>query len=194
MSRDPRVDSYIARAADFARPILAHVRDRVHALVPEVEETIKWGHPSFLKQGRIMIGMAAFKAHAAVNFWRGGEIVGGEAKTGAMGQLGKLTGIADLPADFDEMIVEAATLSGEKAPPKPNKPPRPAGDLHPDFVTALDANAAARTTFDALAPSHRRDYVEWINDAKQDATRAKRIATAVEWLAEGKKRNWKYEK
>jgi hypothetical protein len=138
--------------------------------------------------------MAAFKAHAALNFWRGQEL--GTPKDGAMGQFGKLQGIADLPADaaLDPLIAEAAALAKTApAPRKPKREPKPEPVLHPEFATALDASPTAQATLDGFSPSARRDYFEWIGDAKQDATRAKRIATAVEWLSEGKKRHWKYE-
>jgi uncharacterized protein YdeI (YjbR/CyaY-like superfamily) len=196
VSRDPRVDQYIARAQPFARPILEHVRMRVHAAVPEVEETLKWGAPSFTLGGKILLMMAAFKAHAALNFWRGQEIGDGNPKAGAMGQFGKLTSTADLPDDatFDSLVREAAALAGTApAPRKTKHAPKPPPGLHPDFAAALDAHPAAKSVLDGFSPSARRDYLEWIHEAKQDATRAKRIATAVEWLAEGKKRHWKYQ-
>ncbi len=141
--------------------------------------------------------MAAFKAHAALNFWRGEELGDGSPKAGAMGQFGKLTGIADLPAEaeLDALIAEAAALARTApAPRKTKHEPKPAASLHPDFAAALDGNPAAKATLDGFSPSARRDYLDWVSGAKQDATRTKRIATAVEWLAEGKKRHWKYEK
>jgi uncharacterized protein YdeI (YjbR/CyaY-like superfamily) len=197
MTRDPRIDAYIARAQPFAKPILEHVRRRAHAAVPEAQETLKWGAPAFTLDGKILLIMAAFKAHAAVNFWRGQELRGDEANSDAMGQFGRLTGVADLPADdeLDRLIGEAAALAATAPAPRKTKhePKAPAG-IHPEFVSALDANPAARATLDGFSPSARRDYLDWIAEAKQDATRAKRIATAVEWLAEGKKRHWKYEK
>lgn len=196
MSRDPRIDAYIARAAPFARPVLEKIRERVHAAVPEVEESIKWGAPAYLKDGKILLMTAAFKQHAAINFWRGQEIGDGSPKAGAMGQFGKLESLADLPPDveFDALIREAAALSARApAPRKTKHRPRTPSALHPDFAVALDANPAAKITLDGFSPSARRDYVDWIAEAKQDSTRARRIATAIEWLAEGKKRHWKYE-
>jgi uncharacterized protein YdeI (YjbR/CyaY-like superfamily) len=193
-SRDPRIDAYIAKAQPFAQPILERIRERVHAVVPDVEETLKWSAPAYLKNGSILLITAAFKAHAALNFWRGGEIAGGEAKAGAMGQFGKLETVDDLPANLDELIVEAAALSA--APPAPRMPKtvaKPALEMHPDFEAALVVNSAARATLHGFSPGARRDYIEWVAEAKQDATRAKRISTAIEWLAEGKKRHWKYE-
>ena len=141
--------------------------------------------------------MAAFKAHAALNFWRGQELGDGAPKAGAMGQFGKLTEVADLPpdAELDAMIGEAAALA-KTAPAsrKTKHEPKPAAEMHPDFAAALDAHPAAKATLDGFSPSARRDYLEWVSEAKQEATREKRIATAVEWLTEGKKRHWKYEK
>ena len=197
MSRDPRVDAYIARKAEFARPILEHVRERVHAVVPEVEETLKWSAPSFTLDGKILLMMAAFKAHAALNFWRGQELRGEEANADAMGQFGKLQSVNDLPPDeeLDALVRQAAELT--KTAPAPRKmkhEPKPLAEMHPDFAAALEANRQAKAVLDGFSPSARRDYVDWIAEAKQESTRAKRIATAVEWLAEGKRRHWKYEK
>ena len=139
-----------------------------------------------------MLSSAAFKAHAALVFWRGREI-GVERKGDAMGQFGRLTDVSQLPANLDALIADAAALPAVPAPPRPKAKPRPTGEPHPDFAKAIDSNRAAKATFDALAPSHRRDYVEWIAEAKRDETRAKRIETAIEWLAQGKRRNWRYE-
>ncbi len=194
MRSDPRIDAYIGRAAPFAQPILNHVRERVHAAAPDAEETMKWSAPSFTVDGKILLTMAAFKAHAAVNFWRGQEI--GDPKAGAMGQFGKLTSVDDLPSDheLDALIREAAALAKTApAPRKAKHPPNPAPQMHPDFAKALNGNAKAKAVLDGFSPSAQRDYLEWIAEAKQDVTRAKRIATAVEWLAEGKKRHWKYQ-
>ena len=196
MSRDPRIDTYIAKAQPFAQPILERVRTRVHIVVPDVEEAMKWSAPGFILNGKILLMMAAFKSHAALNFWRGQEIGDGKAKAGAMGQFGKLISINDLPSDveLDELIREAAELSkGAPAPRKAEHPPKPLPDMHPEFAAALDKAAKAKATFDSFPPSCRREYLEWICEAKQDATRSKRVATAVEWLSEGKRRNWKYE-
>ena len=196
MSRDPRIDAYIAKAAPFARPILEHVRARVHAVVPDVDETLKWSAPGFTLDGKILLIMAAFKAHAALNFWRGQEIRGSEASPDAMGQFGKLTSVDDLPPDeqLDALIREAVRLAATApAPRKAKHEPKPPPELHPEFAAALKANPKAKATLDGFPPSAQRDYFEWISEAKQDATRAKRIATAVEWLAEGKRRHWKYQ-
>jgi uncharacterized protein YdeI (YjbR/CyaY-like superfamily) len=192
VSREPRIDAYIANAQPFSRPILEKVRERVHAIIPDVEEAMKWGHPTYCKGGKIVLGTAAFKEHAAVNFWRGQELGLGRS-AGAMGQLGKLTSVADLPKDLDAMIAKAAAVSAAPAPPKPKRPPKPMPDVHPDFAAALARAPKAKAAMDAFPPSCRREYLEWVAEAKQEATRQKRIATAIEWLSEGKRRNWKYE-
>jgi len=197
VNRDARVDAYVARAQPFARPILKHVRKRVHAIVPNAQETLKWGAPAFVLDGKILLIMAAFKNHAALNFWRGQELRGGAASSEAMGRFGRLAALDDLPpdAELDRLIARAAQLSGTApAPRKPRAAPKPEPVLHPEFAAALDRAPSAKATLDAFPPSARRDYLEWVAEAKQDATRAKRIATALEWLAEGKRRNWKYEK
>ena len=196
MNRDPRIDAYIASAAPFAQPILQKVRERVHAATPEAEETLKWSAPSFTVDGKILLMMAAFKGHAALNFWRGQELGDGSPKAGAMGQFGRLASVDDLPRDdeLDALIREAAALA--KTAPAPRKvkhEPKPPAELHPEFAAALEASPKARAVLDGFPPSARRDYLDWIADAKQDTTRTKRIATAIEWLSEGKKRHWKYE-
>jgi uncharacterized protein YdeI (YjbR/CyaY-like superfamily) len=192
VSRDPRIDAYIAKAQPFARPILERVRERVHAAVPDIEEGMKWSHPTYLRNGKIVLGTAAFKEHASVHFWRGQEL-GMETKPGAMGQLGKLTSVDDLPADLDAMIAKAAELSAAAPPRKPKHAPKPPPEMHPEFAAALSKAPKAKGVLESFPPSAQRDYLEWIAEAKQDATRKKRIATAVEWLGEGKRRNWKYE-
>ena len=195
MNIDPRIDAYIAKSAPFARQILTHVRSRVHAAAPEAEETMKWSAPSFTIDGKILLVMAAFKAHAALNFWRGQEIGDGTPKAGAMGQFGKLTSVGDLPSDkeLDAIIREAAALARTApAPRKTKHEPKPAPTLHPDFASALEKAPAAKATLDGFPPGAQREYLEWIAEAKQEATRHKRIADAVQWLSEGKRRHWKY--
>jgi uncharacterized protein YdeI (YjbR/CyaY-like superfamily) len=196
VSRDPRIDAYIAKAPAFAQPILSHIRERVHASVPDVQETVKWSAPAFTLDGKILLIIASFKAHAAVNFWRGQELRGAAANRDAMGQFGKLTSTAHLPPDpaFDALIREAAELArNAPAPRKAKHAPKPPPEMHMGLAAALAKAPKARAAFDAFSPSAQRDYLEWIAEAKQDSTRQKRIATAVEWLSEGKRRNWKYE-
>ena len=157
---------------------------------------MKWSMPAYTVDGKIVLMTPAFKAHAALNFWRGQEIGDGQPKAGAMGQFGKLTSVDDLPPDreLDSLIREAAALAKTApAPRKPKHEPKPAPELHPDFAAALAKAPKAKATLEAFPPSAQRDYFEWIVEAKQDATREKRIATAVEWLSEGKRRHWKYQ-
>jgi uncharacterized protein YdeI (YjbR/CyaY-like superfamily) len=192
---DPRVDAYIEKAAPFARPILRHVRSRVHAVAPEAEETLKWGMPSFTVGGKILLGMAAFKAHAVVGFWRGEEM-GVATSKDAMGQLGKLKSIDDLPqaGQFDAMILKGVELARTApAPRKTKHEPKAPPTLHPEFASALAAAPRAREVLEAFPPSAQREYLDWVSEAKQETTRTKRIADAIEWLGEGKRRHWKYE-
>ena len=196
MTRDPRIDAYIERAAPFAQPILDHVRQRVHAAAPEAEETMKWSTPTFTIDGKILLGMAAFKAHAALNFWRGQELRGGDANSDAMGQFGRLTSLDELPSDaeLDALIREGAVLA--RAAPVPRKvkhEPKPPAEVHPEFSAALADNPKAKEVLDNFPPSARREYLDWIAEAKQDKTRSKRIVDAIEWLNDGKRRHWKYE-
>ena len=197
MNQDPRIDAYIANKAPFAQAILNHVRARVHAVLPDVEEAMKWSMPAYLTGGKLLLITAAFKAHCALNFWRGQDLESRHDSVGAMGQFGKITSIDELPSDseLDRLIREAAELAASApAPRKAKHAPKAAADMHPDFAAALDQAPAAKATLDGFPPGQRREYVDWIADAKQDATRAKRITTAVEWLSEGKRRNWKYER
>jgi uncharacterized protein YdeI (YjbR/CyaY-like superfamily) len=199
MSRDPRIDAYIERQADFARPILGHLREAVRRACPEAEETMKWSMPHFTYRGQILAGMAAFKAHATFGFWRGKEVTGGTGKErDAMGSFGRLTSLDDLPSDetLDALIRKAAkvTTSGTKAPRPAKAPPKPAPETPGDLRSALDASPTAAATFESFPPSCRREYVDWVIEAKRPETRAKRIAQAIEWMAEGKRRHWKYEK
>jgi len=196
LSRDARIDAYIAKAQPFAQPILSHVRERVHIVLPDVEETTKWSMPAYTLGGKIVLMTAAFKAHAALNFWRGQELRGDEATADAMGQFGKIASVADLPpdAELDRLIREAAELARTApAPRKAKVEAKPPPEMHPEFAAALAKAPKAKATLDSFPPSAQRDYFEWIAEAKQDATRQKRIATAVEWLSEGKRRHWKYQ-
>jgi uncharacterized protein YdeI (YjbR/CyaY-like superfamily) len=194
---DPRIDAYLDRKAEFARPILAHVRERVHAVVPGVEETLKWGAPAFTLDGKILLIMAAFKAHAALNFWRGQELRADEASVDGMGQFGKLRSLNDLPPaeELDRLIREAAELArSASAPRKLKQVPKVEPVMPPDFAAALALAPAAATYLDSASPSCRREYLEWIYSAKRDETRAKRIATAIAQLCDGKALNWKYQR
>jgi uncharacterized protein YdeI (YjbR/CyaY-like superfamily) len=193
---DPRVDAFIESKAVFAQPILRHIRAIVHRACPEVEETLKWSMPSFTYKGQILAGMAAFKEHATFGFWRSKEVTGTEQAESAMGQFGRLTSIADLPDDtaLEAMVRKAAALidSGTKAP-RPLKHPKPPLAIPDDLRAALAANPGAQAAYDGFPPGQQREYLEWVTEARRPETRAKRVAQAVEWMAEGKRRNWKYE-
>jgi uncharacterized protein YdeI (YjbR/CyaY-like superfamily) len=191
--KDPRIDAYIARSADFAKPILRHLRALVHKGCPDVEETMKWSAPFFDYEGAILASMAAFKEHCAFGFWKGSLIVPG--KKDAMGQFGRITKVSDLPSDrvMIGYVKEAARLNAEgvKTPRAPKREKKEIA-MPADLASALRKNARARATFDAFSPSHKREYLEWITEAKGEETRKKRLETAIEWMAEGKPRNWKY--
>lgn len=191
---DPRVDAYLAQAAPFARPLLERLRAQVHAACPEVEEAIKWSMPAFLYRGRQLASMAAFKEHASFGFWMGEAVTGGREE-GAMGQFGRLRELADLPADarMQELVVRAMALIDEGARRRPSRAaPRAMPGIPEPLRVALDAHPVARAAFDAFAPSHRREYIEWIAEARREDTRARRVAQAIGWIAEGKSRHWKY--
>lgn len=196
MADDPRIDEYIERAAPFARSILQHFRSLVRAVEPEAIETIKWGVPHFTLDGKILAGMAAFKAHAALIVEGAGERHGMQG--GGMGHYGKLRSPDEMPADAELAgLIKAQAgkiRSGIRAQRKPARAAKPEIAVPDDFAAELARHQGARQSFDAMAPSHRRDYLEWITEAKRPETRAKRIATAAAWIAEGKKRNWKYER
>ncbi len=198
-TRDARIDAYIGNAAGFARPILTHLREVVHAACPEVQETMKWSMPHFDYKG-IFCGMAAFKAHCTFGFWKGSLIegVGGDKAREAMGQLGRIAHLEDLPPDavLERYIREAMRLNdaGVKAARKPKKASTKDVTVPPELSSALERNPRAQAAFDAFSPSHRREYAEWVAEAKGEATRERRVATAIEWLMEGKSRNWKYER
>jgi len=197
MTTDPRIDAYIAKQADFARPILEHVRAVVHEACPDVEETMKWSMPTFVYGGGILCGMAAFKQHASFGYWKHALVVGeGEPRDG-MGSYGKLTSVKELPPKKTLIAhIKRAmqlNLDNVKAPAQRKAAPKPPPEAPADLVAALKKNATARKVFEGFPPSAQRDYVEWIVEAKREETRAKRLAQAVEWMAEGKRRNWKYE-
>lgn len=196
---DPRIDAYIAKSAEFARPILTHLRKVVHEAAPEIQETIKWGMPHFDYKGMVC-GMAAFKQHCAFGFWKEklvfeGEKVPPPGERAAMGHFGRIGSLKDLPARSvlkrhvkravalnETGIKSVRTRAAKKAPVK--VPTNPAA--------ALKRNEKAKTTFENFSPSQRREYVEWLTEAKRPETRAKRLAQAIEWMAEGKPHNWKY--
>ena len=195
--KDPRIDAYIAKAALFAQPILRHVRKLVHAACPEVQETMKWRIPHFDYHG-IMLGMAAFKEHCSIGFWKGELILGKRAGSdGGMGHFGKITSLKDLPSDkqFVEYVRKAAALNkqGIKKPAdlKP-KSARPELTIPEYFRTALRKNKKATATFAGFSYTNKKEYLDWLTEAKREETRAKRLKNTIDWLAEGSPRNWKY--
>ena len=196
MPLDPRMDAYIAKAKPFARPILERIRAAVRAGCPDVEETIKWGMPSFYYKGPLC-GMAAFKQHATFGFWKHSLLSKRLPKTKerAMGSFGRLTSVSDLPsrATLVSLVKAAAKLNDDGVKVVRRGKPKPPVEVPAFFTAALRKNPKALTAFKAFTPSHKRDYVEWVAEAKRDETRAKRVAQAVEWIAQGKSRNWKYE-
>lgn len=196
-TRDPRVDAYIEKSADFAKPILTHLRSVIHESCPDVEETIKWGAPTFMHHG-ILCGMAVFKQHCALNLWKGALVLDGNGKSAdAMGQFGRIMSVKDLPAKrvMVGYLKQAVKLNeqGVKTPNRSGKPkalpPMPA-----ELTAALAKNRTAKAAFDAFSPSRKREYIDWISEAKGEDTRQRRLTQAIEWISEGKSRNWKYEK
>lgn len=197
----PAVDAYIARQQPFARPILTHLRAVVHAACPEVTEGIKWGMPCFEHHG-LLANMAAFKAHAAFGFWKDKLLRDRQAglpapAVAAMGSFGRLTSVRDLPARrvLVQLVRAAMRLNEDGVRRVPKAPARKPAAVRPPawFLARVRANRRALATWQAFAPGHRRDYVEWVTEAKTAATRERRLAITLEWLAAGKRRNWRYE-
>lgn len=197
---DSRIDAYMEKAEPFARPVLQHLRTLMHKHCPDAEETVKWGFPHFMYKGKNLFSMASFKQHCACGFrlapvMKDPHNLFQVTDKTAMGHLGRITSVKDLPSDkiFAQYIKEAMTLTDQGVKlPKVAPVAAPPEEL-PDFVrTALQKNKKAWATFEAFAPSHRREYLEWITEAKREETRSKRLAQAIEWLAEGKQRHWKY--
>lgn len=199
-TRDKRVDAYIAKSAEFAQPILRELREIVHEGCPEVEEAMKWSFPNFMYKG-ILCSMASFKQHCSFGFWKGALILGGkECKPGeGMGQFGRIVSLKDLPARraLVKYVAEAKRLNDEgvKSPTR-SKPRTAKAELEVPslFTAALKKNKKALATFEAFSYSKKKEYVEWVTQAKTDETRGRRLKTSIEWLSEGKARNWKYEK
>lgn len=196
-SRDHRVDAYIVKSAAFAKPILKHLRKIVHAGCPEVEETIKWQFPHFDYKG-VMCGMAAFNEHCSFGFWKEALILDRHkaAEKTAMGSFGCITSLADLPSEktLIQYVKKAAALNeaGIKSPGRTQPKKREPLEVPDYFSAALKKNAKARKTFESFPPSKRREYLEWVTEAKREETRNVRLATSIEWLAQGKPRHWKY--
>jgi uncharacterized protein YdeI (YjbR/CyaY-like superfamily) len=196
--RDPRIDKQIQSSAPYARPILTKLRQAVHAGCPDVVETLKWSRPSFEHQG-LLCGMAAFKAHCSFGFWKHALLVerAGAKAAAELEALGRITDVSELPsqASLVRWVRLAAKLNedGVRAPQRKTKPKPPVA-VPADLERAMGRNARARAFFATLSPSARREYVEWLTGAKQAETRERRLQTAVEWMAEGKERHWKYQR
>ena len=200
--KDPRVDAYIAKSADFAKPILIHLRDLIHDNCPSVEETIKWNFPHFTYKGpadrspRVLCMMASFKQHCAFGFWYSDNSSSNQQAAPAMGQYGRITSLADLPKDKILVKQIKDAIRARDAGLKPRIATRPAEKKEleiPDYLTAaLKKNKKALATFNKFSYTNKKEYVEWITEAKTDATRKNRLDTAIEWMSQGKVHNWKY--
>lgn len=195
MPKNPQIDAYIAKQRDFARPILEHLREVVHAACPEVTEVLKWGCPSFEYHG-LLYGMAAFKAHCRFILWKWQLIDLQGSPSDDEGSFGKITSVKDLPSKkvLIGYIKKAMKLNEEGVKAPRTARAKPELPVPKGLAAALKRNLAAKKTWDNFSPSHRREYIEWITEAKTDATREKRLATTLEQLAEGRSRNWKYER
>ena len=199
LQKDKRIDAYILKSGDFAKPVLNHLRRLVHTACPNVEETIKWGFPDFDYKG-MMCSMAAFKQHCAFGFWKTALMKDAKEMIGkneyAMGHLGKIKSLADLPPDKKIIgwIKEAMKLNDDDVKlPERKKTASPKEIEIPDALQkALNKNKTAATAFNNFSPSHKREYIEWVNEAKTEETKNKRITQTIEWVSEGKSRNWKY--
>jgi uncharacterized protein YdeI (YjbR/CyaY-like superfamily) len=194
---DPRVDAYIDKAQPFAKPILQHLRKLVHEACPDVKETLKWSMPSFEYKG-LLCGFAAFKQHATFGFWKHSLLnLEKQYENTAMGSFGRLESRKDLPSDakIKKLIKDAMRLNDEGITVK-RKPPATNKELVVPAILleALARNEKASETFNKFPYSCKKEYVQWIDEAKTDATRDKRLVKTLEWLSEGKRRNWKYEK
>jgi uncharacterized protein YdeI (YjbR/CyaY-like superfamily) len=194
--KDPRVDAYITKAADFAKPILKRLRAEVHAACPDVKEEMKWSNPHFNYKG-MFCAMAGFKQHCIFGFWKHKLVLGPDARDDAWGQFGRMTSLDDLPPStvMAKYLKKAIQLNDDgvtvaRKPKAAAKPLRVPADLS----AALKKNKKAQAVFGDFSPSHKREYVEWITEAKRAETRAQRVTRSIAWIAEGKSRNWKYER
>lgn len=206
-TKDPRIDAYIAKSADFAKPILTHLRELIHDNCPTVEETMKWSFPHFMytsaadRKSRVLCSMASFKQHCAFGFWyAGGWVMSDETRPSSegMGQFGKITALKDLPKDKQlvKQIKDAMKVhdSGIKSSTRPRTTEKKELEIPADLSAALKKNKKAMTTFDGFSYTNKKEYVDWITEARSDETRKKRLESAVEWMSEGKSRHWKYQR
>jgi len=200
-AKDARVDAYIAKAPAYARPILERVREIYHASSPELVEEVKWGVPYYSYRG-LVGGMAAFKKHVSLGFWNASVMedpqgIFEESGGGSSMCAVKVTSVTDLPSGKVLTAYIRAAMALNEAGEKPKQAAarqRPVPDAPADLMAALEREPDALATFQGFPPSHKREYVEWITEAIRAATRERRIAQAVAWMAEGKPRNWKYVK
>jgi len=193
--RDTRIDAYIASSAEFARPILLHLREIIHAACPDVEETMKWSRPHFIYHG-MMCSMSAFAAHCGFGFWKGALVIDGHVPDGAAGEFGRITSIKDLPSKkvLTTYIKKAMQLNVDGLAVAKAKPPAKTSlQIPTELAEALATHAKAKAVFDTFPPSQQREYADWIADAKRDATKTARVAKAISQLSDGKTLNWKYE-
>lgn len=195
MPKDPKVDAYIEKSADFAKPILIKLRELVHQSHSDIEESLKWGMPNFGYKG-MLFNMAAFKAHCSFGFWKEKLIDGLGDNSMGMGSLGKIKSLDDLPKD--ELLLtymKEAVLLNEKGIKLPKKTSKQKKELvvPNELLEVLNKNPKAKEVFDNFSYSHKKEYVEWISEAKRETTKEKRLNQTIEWLEEGKHRNWKYE-
>jgi uncharacterized protein YdeI (YjbR/CyaY-like superfamily) len=201
---DPRIDEYIAKSADFAKPILNHIRSTIHKACPDVKETIKWSFPHFEYAGGILCSMASFKQHCAFGFWLASlmsdpdKVMAAVGEKTSMGHFGPIRSVNDLPSEkiLVKYIKEAMSLNeqGTKVAKKVKASSPKEVEIPAYFKEALQKDKAASEAFEKFSASHKREYLEWITEAKTEATRNKRMATTLKWLVEGKSRNWKYNK
>lgn len=200
---DPRIDDYITKSAVFAHEILNYLRNIVHTNCPECTETMKWNFPHFMYKGDILCSMAAFKQHCAFGFWKeklmikSSNLLTDKGKS-AMGDFGKITCLKDLPSKsvLKACIQEAMALNeqGIKLPKPVQKIADSAIIIPDDFQNALNKHALAKKNFNAFSNSHKREYINYILEAKREATRLTRIQKSIEMLADGKSHNSKYER
>lgn len=202
-TKDTRVDAYIAKQQPFAKEICTRVRAIVHEAAPDITEDIKWGHVAFMHKG-IVCGLAAFKHHVVFHFWKASLLGGSHARRSTddktLEQLAKLKSVDELPSkSVIASLVKAAVKLNDgavKVPKSPMAAKKTKAPLRtpPSLAKALARNAKAKSTYQGFSPSHKREYVEWICDAKSVETRDRRIEQALGWMSEGKPRNWKYMK
>jgi len=197
----PKIDAYIEKSQDFAKPVLEYIRETVHEFCPDAEETMKWSFPHFMYKGKILCAMASFKQHCTFGFWLEKEMktmheITRNIEKNSMFSLGKITGIEDLPPKIQlkKALTEAMELTDMGVTVKKAAPSKTETEMPDYFQTALNENIKALKVFEKSSPSFRKEYISWIIEAKTEATRNKRMEQSLEWIAEGKSRNWKYEK